>query len=199
MMRRLNFALIAVTAGLLLSCGPSGAQAPTPAAPPPTAPGAPPSGLPGATTAPAAPVLAPVSPEAHKEAAALTEMIGVSRQAQQLISIMRGQMIQLVMRSGSKQQDEAQKIVDEILMPDFAAQQAALTDEIVDVWARNFTADDVKALRAFYATPLGQKLIATLPTVTQQGMTAGQVWGQKIYQASIAKHRLELEARGLKF
>ena len=59
MMRRLNFALIAVTAGLLLSCGPSGAQAPTPAAPPPAAPGAPPSGLPGATNVPAAPVLAP--------------------------------------------------------------------------------------------------------------------------------------------
>ncbi len=63
----------------------------------------------------------------------------------------------------------------------------------------NFTLDDIKALRAFYATPLGQKLIATLPAVTQQGMAAGQTWGQKIYQASITKHRPELEARGMKF
>lgn len=151
--------------------------------------------------APAAPAVPtnPITPESRKEAVTLTEMIGVSKQSQQLIAIMRGQMIQLVMRSGSKQQDEATKIVDEILMPDFVAQQAELTGQIVDVWAGSFTLDDLKGLIAFYKTPLGQKLIATLPAVTQQGMASGQAWGQRIYQAAIQKHRAELEGRGLKF
>ncbi len=164
------------------------AQAPAPA---PAAPGTPPP------TAMAAPPKA--TEEARKEAQALTEMIGVSRQTQQLVAIMRGQMIQLVMRSGSKPQDEATKIVDEVLMPDFTAQEADLTASIIDVWATNFTLDDLKALRAFYATPLGQKLIATLPAVTQQGMQAGQAWGQRIYQSSIQKHKEELISKGLKF
>ncbi|MCW3474853.1 DUF2059 domain-containing protein [Limobrevibacterium gyesilva] len=148
--------------------------------------------------APVAPAV-PVTEEGRKEAAALTEMIGVNKQSQQLIAIMRGQMIQLVMRAGNKPQDEATKIVDEVLMPDFMAQQNDLTNQIIDVWATNFTVDDLKGLRAFYNTPLGQKLIATLPAVTQQGMNAGQTWGQRIYQASIQKHKSELEARGLKF
>ncbi|MCX7380310.1 MAG: DUF2059 domain-containing protein [Alphaproteobacteria bacterium] len=169
-----------------------------------------------AQTAPAAPPIPPPVPAAsaaaHAEAAALTEMIGASKQTQQLISILRNQMIQLVMRAGAKppagdptkpaellKAEDATKIVDEILMPDFVAQQADLNTQIIDVWAANFTVEDLKALRSFYATPLGQKLIATLPAVTQQGMSAGQAWGQRIYQASINKNKDALIARGLRF
>ncbi len=84
-------------------------------------------------------------------------------------------------------------------MPDFLAQQADLNTQIIDVWANNFSVDDLKGLKAFYATPLGQKLIATLPAVTQQGMAAGQAWGQRIYQATINKNKDALIARGLRF
>ncbi len=169
-----------------------------------------------AQTAPAAPAIPPPVPaasaEAHGEAAALTEMIGAAKQTQQLIGILRNQMVQLVMRAGAKppagdptkpaellKPEDAAKIVDEVLMPDFIAQQTDLNTQIIDVWANNFTVEDLKALRAFYATPLGQKLIATLPTVTQQGMSAGQAWGQRIYQATINKNKDALIARGLRF
>ena len=166
--------------------------------------------------APAAPALPPpvpsASPEAHNEAAALTAMIGVDKQSQQLIGIMRNQMIQLVMRAGAKppandltkppemmKGEDAAKIVDDLLMPDFVAQQADLNTQIVDVWGNNFTIEDLKGLRAFYATPLGKKLIETLPAVTQQGMSAGQAWGQRVYQATINKNKEALVARGLRF
>ena len=169
-----------------------------------------------AQTPPAAPALPPpvpaASPEAHNEAAALTEMIGVSKQGQQLIGMMRQQIVQLVMRAGAKppagdptkppelmKGEDAVKIVDELIMPDFVAQQADLTNQIIDVWANNFSIDDIKALRAFYQTPLGQKLIATLPAVTDQGMRAGQAWGQRVYQVSIQKNKDALIARGLRF
>ena len=100
-MRRIPLALAAVLlAGTSFSV--PHAQAQTPPAPAATpAPAAPAQS--GASNAAAgslstAPVLAPVSEEAHKQAAALTEMIGVNRQSTQLIGIMRGQMIQLVIR-----------------------------------------------------------------------------------------------------
>ena len=170
----------------------------------------------GAQTAPAPAQIAPpvpaASPEAHKEAAALTAMIGVDKQSQQIINFMRNQMIQLVMRAGAKapandptrppellKPEDAAKIVDDLLIPDFVAQQADLNTQIIDVWGNNFTVEDLKGLRAFYATPLGKKLIATLPAVTQQGMSAGQAWGQRVYQASIVKHKDALIARGLRF
>jgi hypothetical protein len=205
-MRRFPSALAAVLlAGVALPALPALAQAPaTPpsaGAPAPAAPatGAPPAAAPAPGALATAPVLPPVSPEAHAEAAKLTAMIGVNRQSEQLVGIMRGQMIQLVMRSANKPPAEATKIVDEVLMPDFLAQESQLTNEIIDVWARNFTLDDLKGLEAFYQTPLGQKLIHTLPAVTQEGMQAGQSWGQRVYQAAITKHKDELILRGLKF
>ena len=192
-MQLTRFALPFLAAGMLTLPFVAGAQSP----PPP---------------APIAPPVPAASPEAHKEAAALTAMIGVDKQSQQLIGIMRNQMIQFVMRAGAKppandptkppelmKGEDAAKIVDELLMPDFVTQQADLNNQIVDVWGNNFTVEDLKGLRAFYATPLGQKLISTLPAVTQQGMSAGQAWGQRVYQASIVKHKDALIARGLRF
>ncbi|MBU6497418.1 MAG: DUF2059 domain-containing protein [Rhodospirillales bacterium] len=146
-----------------------------------------------------APAVTEAAPENLAEATKLTHMIGVDNQSKQLVAIMRGQMIQLVMRSGNKPPAEAAKIVDDLLMPDFTAKEDQLTHDIINVWASNFTLDDLKGLVAFYATPLGQKLIHTLPAVTQQGMQAGQSWGQTIYKAAIEKHKDELIARGLKF
>ncbi len=193
-MRRPTLATLTMLAGLFAATG--GALAQTP----PAAPPAPPPPVPAA------------SPEAHREAAALVEMIGVNKQSQQLIGIMRNQMIQLVMRAGAKppandptkppelmKPEDAAKIVDELLMPEFAAQQNDLATQIVDVWANNFTLDEIKGMRAFYNTPLGQKLIQTLPAVTQQGMAAGQGWGQRVYQAAIQKNKDALIARGLRF
>ncbi len=192
-MRRPILAASTLLAGVL-AAGMACAQTP------PAAPAAPPPPVPAA------------SPEAHREAAALTEMIGVTKQSQQLIGIMRNQMIQLVMRAGAKppagdptkpaemmKPEDAAKIVDDILMPEFVSQQNELTTQIIDVWANNFTIEDLKGLRAFYNTALGQKLIQTLPAVTQQGMSAGQAWGQRIYQAAIQKHKDALIAKGLRF
>ena len=205
-MRLKRFTLPLLAAGML-ALPVVGAQAQTP----PLLPIAP-----LAPAAPAAPALPPpvpaASPELHKEAIALTSMIGVDKQSNQLIGIMRNQMIQLVMRAGAKppasdptkppelmKGEDAAKIVDDLLMPDFVVQQADLNTQIVDVWANNFSMDDLKGLRAFYATPLGQKLISTLPAVTQQGMSAGQAWGQRVYQAAINKNKDALIARGLRF
>jgi uncharacterized protein len=162
--------------------------------PPAAAPAAPP---PAAAPAPSLPPLT-ATPESRALAAQLTEMIGVSHTSQQLIAVMRAQIIQMVIRNSGKSPDESSKIVDEVMMPDFTSQEKELTTSIVEVWASNFTVEDLKGLIDFYNTPLGKRLIATLPAVTQQGMQAGQAWGRQIYQASIQKHKEELVARGLK-
>ena len=199
-----RFALPFLAAGLLAATGAMAQTAPAPAAPAPAAP---------APVAPAVPAPVPAaSPEAHKEALTLTEMIGVNHQTDQLLGIMRNQMIQLVMRAGAKapegdptkppvmlKPEDAAKIVDQLLMPDFVAQKGDLTNEIIDVWANNFTMDDMKGLISFYSTPLGKKLIATLPAVTQQGMAAGQAWGQRVYKTTIEKNKDKLIAAGLRF
>jgi len=183
MMRRITTALAAL---LLLGAT---AHAQTPPAPAPA---------PAPAAQPVLPAF-PATAESRQEAAALTEMIGVNRQSQQLVAVMRAQMIQMVIRTSGKSPEESTKIVDEVLMPEFTSQETDLTNAIIEVWATNFSVEDLKALREFYATPLGQRLISTLPSVTQQGMAAGQAWGRRIYQAAMQKHKDELVARGVKF
>jgi hypothetical protein len=162
-----------------------------------TPPAATPAPAPPAASAPSLPPLA-ATPESRALAAQLTEMIGVNRTSQQLIAVMRAQIVQMVIRNAGKTPEESSKIVDEVMMPDFTSQEKELTNAIVEVWASNFTVEDLKGLIDFYSTPLGKRLIATLPAITQQGMQAGQAWGRQIYQASIQKHKEELIARGLK-
>jgi uncharacterized protein len=53
-----------------------------------------------------------------------------------------------------------------------------LEDSIVDVYANNFSADELRDLIAFYKSPTGQKFLQKTPLVTQQTMAAGQKFGQ---------------------
>lgn len=57
-----------------------------------------------------------------------------------------------------------------------------LTDMVVPIYAEYFTHEEIKQLLAFYDTPLGQKVIATLPAIMQESMAAGQKWGEQLGQ-----------------
>ena len=164
---------------------------------PPAAAPAAPAQAPAAAAQPSLPPLT-ATPESRALAAQLTDMIGVNRTSQQLIAVMRAQIVQMVIRNTGKTPEESAKIVDEVMMPDFTSQEKELTNAIVEVWASNFTVEDLKGLIDFYSTPLGKRLIASLPAINQQGMQAGQTWGRQIYQASLQKHKDELTARGVK-
>ena len=67
-----------------------------------------------------------------------------------------------------------------------------MIDMVVPIYAKYFTHDEIKQLLAFYRTPLGEKLIATLPAIMQESMAAGQKWGQLLGQ----QVRKELDAEG---
>ncbi|MBV9848651.1 MAG: DUF2059 domain-containing protein [Armatimonadetes bacterium] len=56
---------------------------------------------------------------------------------------------------------------------------------IIPVYDKYYTTEDINGLLAFYQTPLGQKVIATLPQVSRESMAIGQAWGQKQAQSVI--------------
>ena len=49
-----------------------------------------------------------------------------------------------------------------------------LIAEIIPLYARHFTAAEIKQLAAFYKTPVGVKMIRTMPQVMNESMQAGQ-------------------------
>ncbi|MEJ1222921.1 DUF2059 domain-containing protein [Sediminicola sp. 1XM1-17] len=55
-----------------------------------------------------------------------------------------------------------------------------LTKELVPVYLKYLTLEDLKGLIQFYQTPVGQKYAKSTPMIMQESMEVGQQWGMKI-------------------
>lgn len=51
---------------------------------------------------------------------------------------------------------------------------------VIPIYARYYSTDEINKLIEFYQTPLGKKIISTMPQVMQESMKAGQVWGEEM-------------------
>lgn len=67
-----------------------------------------------------------------------------------------------------------------------------LVDRVVPIYAKHLSHGEIKELIKFYETPLGKKLIATLPAITQESMVVGQQWGMDLANRA----RKKLDAQG---
>lgn len=74
------------------------------------------------------------------------------------------------------------------------ARQDELEAMIAAVYDRHFTTDELRQLLAFYDTPVGKKLLTTLPTIVQESMAAGREWGGRL-GAAVGQ---ELTAEGVR-
>lgn len=62
-----------------------------------------------------------------------------------------------------------------------------LYTQIAEIYMESFTEAEIDQILAFYETPVGKKMVATLPEITQKGMELGQAWGMKL-QPIMAKY-----------
>jgi hypothetical protein len=83
-----------------------------------------------------------------------------------------------------------------LMLESMNARLNELNEQIAAVYARNFTADELREAVAFYRGPTGQKIVQKLPVITQESMAIGQRFGQSI--ASELRGRMidELRKRG---
>ncbi len=84
-----------------------------------------------------------------------------------LLNAIATPMVGMMQQIGIKQQDQAQTLVQEVVMPTLTAHY----DELLDIQARSFAAalgkDDLQAIAAFYATPAGKRLVTAQPQLAQ--------------------------------
>lgn len=62
-----------------------------------------------------------------------------------------------------------------------------ITNMIIPIYDKYYTETDIDQLIAFYNSPIGKKMIATMPQVMQESMVVGQAWGKQISEKVIAK------------
>ena len=126
-------ARILALAALLVLGGPAGAQT-----------------LPGTT------------PETRAAAKELVQALHAERLYLSILGTLRGEWVIQVQRTGKSEAD-ASTIVDEVLMPDLRSRIGEFVDSIGAIWASQLSVDEMHAVRDFYATPVGQKLLAVQP------------------------------------
>lgn len=66
-----------------------------------------------------------------------------------------------------------------------------LTERMVPIYQRHFTAADIQGLLKFYRTPLGKKVITEMPATMAEGMQLGQQWGRERAQTMLAQLQKE--------
>ncbi|TAM21749.1 MAG: DUF2059 domain-containing protein [Rhodanobacter sp.] len=73
-----------------------------------------------------------------------------------------------------------------------------LTERMIPIYQKHFTAEEVAGLLKFYRSPLGQKVIAEMPATMAEGMQIGRQWGQQRAQAMLGELQKEgkLDAQG---
>ena len=115
------------------------------------------------------PARADVSPEKRAQIEKLLQLTGTERlmgqMENQLIASFRAQMPQVPEAFWTKFQQRMNT--------------REMLDLIIPVYDKYYTLDDLKAVNAFYQTPVGQKVLSTLPQVMQETMKIGQEWGEK--------------------
>ncbi len=55
-----------------------------------------------------------------------------------------------------------------------------LVDLVIPIYLKHYTDQEILQLIDFYKSPLGQKVIKELPSITQESYTIGQAWGEKM-------------------
>jgi uncharacterized protein len=55
-----------------------------------------------------------------------------------------------------------------------------LMEQVIPIYDRHFSDDDIKGLISFYQSPVGRKLVAEMPQVVSESMMVGQQWGRSM-------------------
>ena len=85
------------------------------------------------------------------------------------------------MQQGGEGLDVAAPVVDQLLMPGFTARRDELTAVLLEPWASNFTPAELRLLRGFFASPLGQRYLRLQPIIARQAAQGSEDWSKRVF------------------
>jgi uncharacterized protein len=122
----------------------------------------------------------PVPKDFHDDIVALLDLMGSRNLAVQygeafnriVLSQLKAQDPKLAQKEIDAVKDETKKFTEEKL--------PELIEKLVPVYANHFTHEEVKALLAFYRSPLGMKTLKELPLIANESLGIGNFWGKSV-------------------
>ena len=83
-----------------------------------------------------------------------------------------------------------------IVAQKLAGREKEIGDGMANVYANEFTEQELKDLVTFYKSPLGQKLLSTEPQAIQFSMSYMNQWAQNFAEIVNGEFRAEMRKRG---
>jgi hypothetical protein len=82
------------------------------------------------------------------------------------------------------------------LRKDYEPKRAELLTEVAKVYAERFSEQELKALVAFYKSPLGRKMAIDEPQIIDESLRRAQTWGDALSGEVMDKFRQEMKKKG---
>ncbi len=149
----------------------------------------------------AAPAMAqqPAAPKASPAAiAAAKEILTIKNAAGMYAGAVPG-MVEKTKIALTQQNLNYQKDLNEvapIVAQQLAGRQNEIGEGMAQIYASEFTEQELKDLVTFYKSPLGQKLLSAEPKAIGQSMTFMNTWAQNFSETVMSAFRAEMRKRG---
>jgi uncharacterized protein len=72
-----------------------------------------------------------------------------------------------------------------------------MVDQLIPVYDKYWTHEEIKSLIAFYQTYLGQKLVEVTPKISNEAYSIGSAWGQSLGPEIVRRFQAMLREQGL--
>jgi hypothetical protein len=129
---------------------------------------------------------APIDPAKRADIERLMEKTNALALGTQVSATMVTQMLQQMRARRPDIPQRALDIVAEEVKAAINDQIPLLKEQVIVLYDRYFSAEDLHGLVRFYSTPLGEKVLRTLPLISREMAPVGMRWGREM-QPEIAR------------
>ncbi len=101
----------------------------------------------------------------------------------------------LFIRSNPTLSEEIDEVTNAVAL-ELVNQRAELDRTVMEIWAVRFSEEELKAIAAFYSSPVGAKLAELRPEMNALSIGAAKQWGDALSTVMVSRVREELKKRG---
>ncbi len=145
--------------------------------------------------APATVPLKPASPAAIAAAKEILTMKNAAAMYANAVPNLVQQTKNVLLQSNLNYQKDLNEVA-EIVAKNLAGREKEIGDGMAQVYANEFTEQELKDLVTFYKSTLGQKLLASEPRAIQFSMSYMNQWAQAFAETINGQFRAEMKKRG---
>src|SRR5207344_859420 len=145
--------------------------------------------------APTSVPLKPASPAALAAAKEILTMKNASAMYANAVPNLVEQTKNALMQSNLNYQKDLNEVAI-IVAKNLAGREKEIGDGMAQVYANEFTEQELKDLVNFYKSPLGQKLLSSEPRAIQFSMSYMNQWAQQFAEVINGQFRAEMKKRG---